>query len=108
MKARFLDLYFPQMPECDKEDYMQLDSDSPSKQAAPEFAHEVYAFMLQQEQRLTNYLRGDSLRERDRDQAAERILDLCKEKGYRKETHLLAVSIFDRYLALTHEQPGLR
>jgi len=37
------------MPECDKEDYMQLDSDSLSGQAAPEFAHEVYAFMLHQE-----------------------------------------------------------
>lgn len=71
----------------------------------------MYAFMLEQELRLTNYLRGghhDSIRAKDRDQAAERILDLCREKGYRKETHLLAVSIFDRYLALTHDQPGVR
>jgi len=33
----------------------------------------------------------------------KRILELCKEKGYRKETHFLAVSIFDRFLAIHHQ-----
>jgi Cyclin, N-terminal domain len=42
--------------------------------------------------------------EAHRDVAACRILDLCHEKGYRKETHLLAVSILDRYLSRTFEK----
>lgn len=30
-------------------------------------------------------------------------MELCKEKGYREETHYLAVSIFDRYLKHVHQ-----
>ena len=59
---------------------------------------------------LTNYLHGNvpkymtnhTIREEDRDSSVCRILELCKEKAYRKETYLLAVSIFDRYLAKTY------
>lgn len=42
------------------------------------------------------------MRESDRDLAVHTILELCKEKCYRKETHLLAINIFDRYLAMVH------
>lgn len=43
------------------------------------------------------------IQESDRDHFAKRLLAICKEKGYRSETHLLSVSIFDRYLALNHK-----
>ncbi|TNV81978.1 hypothetical protein FGO68_gene11709 [Halteria grandinella] len=36
----------------------------------------------------------------ERDKLARRILDLCKEKGYRIETWLIAVNILDRFLML--------
>ena len=38
--------------------------------------------------------------ESERDWTARRILDLCKEKGYRNETHFLAVRIMDKFFSL--------
>lgn len=37
--------------------------------------------------------------EDDRNTAVKRILWLCKEKGYKAETHFLAVNIFDKFLS---------
>ena len=45
----------------------------------------------------------DEINESDRDNCVLRILELCKEKAYRKETYFLAASIFDRFLAKRHE-----
>ena len=36
----------------------------------------------------------------ERDRVARRVLDLCKEKGYRLETWLIAVNILDRFLSM--------
>lgn len=36
----------------------------------------------------------------ERDKVAKRVLELCKEKGYRLETWLIAVNILDRFLSL--------
>lgn len=104
------------MPDCDREDLLSQQF-AQTKQAVPEFAHEVYIFLREEEKPtvLTNYLRRQKaatgiqstaymsttslrIQEHDRDYAATRILELCCEKGYRKETHLLGVSILDRYL----------
>jgi len=38
------------------------------------------------------------IREEDRNHCARRLIELCKVKEYRLETHFLAIRIFDRYL----------
>jgi hypothetical protein len=41
----------------------------------------------------------DEINGSDRNHCVHRIFELCKEKGYRKETYFLGASIFDRFLA---------
>ena len=43
-----------------------------------------------------------SIKEVDRDTSVKRIIELCKEKNYRKETLFLAINIFDRVVSQTY------
>lgn len=58
MLERFQKIHFASMPDCDRDDLLNQQFAS-SKQAVPEFAHEVYLFLREEEKTLvlTNYLR---------------------------------------------------
>lgn len=111
MMERFNQNVLQDLPEPDRDDF-EVYQFGVSSQAAPEYSNEAYFELLKQEQRsdFRNYLAPQSsqrglnkkvmVKESDRDWAARRILDLCKEKGYRYETSFLAVRILDKFLSM--------
>ncbi|CDW87090.1 cyc2-like cyclin [Stylonychia lemnae] len=96
-----------QVPTCDYQDREVFELGL-SSQVAPEYAQEIYQKLLRQEQvnQLRNYLikcfnqQDYKIAKSLRNEGAKRILSLCKEKGYKQETHFLAVNIMDKFLAI--------
>ena len=119
---RYFTKHLKKLPQCDQAD-CQMFPVHKAEQAVPDYANEVYHHLRSQEchevVKMQFQLQGLMLSKggpaaasvqesckfssvvtlAERDRCARRVLELCKEKGYRLETWLLAINILDRFLA---------